>query len=638
MSNLELNHVYKMYPNGMKAVNDFTMKIEDKEFIVFVGPSGCGKSTTLRMIAGLEDITSGEIKIDDLVVNNAEPKERDIAMVFQNYALYPHMTVYNNMAFGLKLRHMPKAEIDEKVRAAAEILGISDYLQRKPKALSGGQRQRVALGRAIVREPKVFLLDEPLSNLDAKLRAQMRSEISKLHKKLGTTFIYVTHDQIEAMTMGTRIVVMKDGFVQQIDTPRNLYRYPDNKFVAGFIGTPQMNFLNVKLLKKTKKTVQIIFQDAPLSIDAPIDLFSRVEQSYLTGEKDVVLGIRAEHISSDSNKYPFKVKCRVSHVEDLGVDAQAYADINLDNDQIVGESKTRIIFKAETGYKVEEEITEVSLSLDNMHLFDAETEISISPRLPKSVKTEGVISNHVLTMFGSKIKLPDALKDVPDGIYHIDIPTSAITLGDTFTAIIAHINATTEKNIYTARHGEEYLFFADELDKKIKVDDEVSLDIDIKQITISNDSFTKEPLPMVNSVNGVVVKHDIKKPHVNAKGKEVEIKEVYCDIIIKDYPFHTSADLGLKLLNLKENKAYKDEIGVTFTPYDAVVSNEGIPAKVTNQFDYGKEQFIECEIAEGEKFIILKSGLAANVSDDVFIGIDTNKIQAYNIAKNIRLL
>ena len=247
MADVKLNHIYKVYPNGTKAVNDFTMDIKDKEFIVFVGPSGCGKSTTLRMIAGLEEITAGELYIGDTLVNDVEPKDRDIAMVFQNYALYPHMTVYENMAFGLKLRKLPKAVIDQKVREAAQTLDITEYLDKKPKEMSGGQRQRVALGRAIVREPKVFLLDEPLSNLDAKLRTAMRSEISALHHRLQTTFIYVTHDQVEAMTMGTRIVVMKDGFVQQIDTPTNLYKYPQNVFVAGFIGTPQMNFINAEI-------------------------------------------------------------------------------------------------------------------------------------------------------------------------------------------------------------------------------------------------------------------------------------------------------------------------------------------------------------------------------------------------------
>ena len=272
MANLSLQHIYKIYPGDVTAVKDFNLEIEDKEFIVFVGPSGCGKSTTLRMIAGLEDISKGELYIGDKLVNDVEPKERDIAMVFQNYALYPHMTVFDNMAFALKLRKVPKAEIEQKVTEAAKILDIEHLLKRKPKALSGGQRQRVALGRAIVRHPKVFLmdeplsnldaklslikahplrilLDEPLSNLDAKLRVQMRTEITKLYRKLQTTFIYVTHDQVEAMTMGTRIVVMKDGVIQQVDSPINIYNNPANLFVAGFIGSPQMNFLEGKIEK-----------------------------------------------------------------------------------------------------------------------------------------------------------------------------------------------------------------------------------------------------------------------------------------------------------------------------------------------------------------------------------------------------
>jgi multiple sugar transport system ATP-binding protein len=247
MASLKLEHIYKVYPNGVKAVNDFNIDIEDNEFVVFVGPSGCGKSTTLRMIAGLEEISAGELYIDDRLCNALEPKDRDIAFVFQNYALYPHYTVYKNMAYGLKNRKVPKEEIDKKVLEAAKMLDLTEYLDRLPKEMSGGQRQRVALGRALVRNPKVFLLDEPLSNLDAKLRAAMRSEITKLHKKVKTTFIYVTHDQVEAMTMGTRIVVMKDGFIQQIDSPVDLYDKPINKFVAGFIGTPQMNFFNVNL-------------------------------------------------------------------------------------------------------------------------------------------------------------------------------------------------------------------------------------------------------------------------------------------------------------------------------------------------------------------------------------------------------
>ena len=251
MASLSLQHINKTYPNGFEAVKDFNLEIEDKEFIIFVArPSGCGKSTTLRMIAGLEEISSGTLKIGDKVVNDVEPKDRDIAMVFQNYALYPHMTVYDNMAFGLKLRKVPKDQIDRQVREAAKILDLEKLLDRKPKALSGGQRQRVAMGRAIVRNPKVFLMDEPLSNLDAKLRVQMRIEISKLHQRLGATIIYVTHDQTEAMTLGTRIVVMKDGVVQQVDTPLKLYNQPCNLFVAGFIGSPQMNFMDAKTVVK----------------------------------------------------------------------------------------------------------------------------------------------------------------------------------------------------------------------------------------------------------------------------------------------------------------------------------------------------------------------------------------------------
>ena len=250
MASVSLKHIYKKYPGGVTAVSDFNLDIKDKEFLILVGPSGCGKSTTLRMIAGLEEITEGELFIGDQLVNDVAPKDRKIAMVFQNYALYPHMTVFENMAFGLKLVKTPKEEIKRRVEDAARILDITHLLDRKPKALSGGQKQRVALGRAIVRKPKVFLLDEPLSNLDAKLRAAMRTELTKLHQSVQTTFIYVTHDQVEAMTMATRIVVMKDGLIQQVDTPQTLYDEPCNVFVAGFIGTPQMNFINGKLVKK----------------------------------------------------------------------------------------------------------------------------------------------------------------------------------------------------------------------------------------------------------------------------------------------------------------------------------------------------------------------------------------------------
>ncbi len=288
---------------GVVAVQEFNLEIKDKEFIVLVGPSGCGKSTTLRMIAGLEEISEGELYIGDRLVNDVAPKDRDIAMVFQNYALYPHMTVYDNMAFALKLRHTPKDEIDKAVKQAAEILDITQYLGRKPKALSGGQRQRVAIGRAIVRDPQVMLMDEPLSNLDAKLRNQMRAEIIKLRERINTTFIYVTHDQTEAMTLGDRIVIMKDGFIQQIGTPQEVFNHPYNLFVAGFIGTPQMNLFDAKLVKKDGKYAVEL---ANLSV-----VLSDEKQAALAknnvGEQEVILGVRPEHITLDSNGIPAKV-------------------------------------------------------------------------------------------------------------------------------------------------------------------------------------------------------------------------------------------------------------------------------------------------------------------------------------------
>ncbi len=389
MSSLNLKNIYKVYPSGVTAVTDFNLDIEDKEFIVFVGPSGCGKSTTLRMIAGLEEISSGELYIDGALVNTRAPKDRDIAMVFQNYALYPHMTVYENMAFGLKLRKMPKAEIDQRVKEAARILGIEMYLSRKPKALSGGQRQRVALGRAIVREPKVFLLDEPLSNLDAKLRSQMRTEITKLHNRLATTFIYVTHDQVEAMTMGTRIVVMKDGFMQQVDTPMNLYDYPINQFVAGFIGTPQMNFYTGKLTgTKTKVDVEFGLNKITLPKEK-VDLIVNLDK-YLNTDKEIIFGIRPEDISDDegviSSKKSQCIEVDVDVVEALGAETLLYCSTlkeeeNNNEFKSIDDEVSNLIAKVDSRSATKAG-QRVKLALDvlHCHIFDKETEVTILAR------------------------------------------------------------------------------------------------------------------------------------------------------------------------------------------------------------------------------------------------------------------
>lgn len=358
MSQVVLKNVSKIYSDDKKVVDNVNLTVEDREFVVLVGPSGCGKSTTLRMIAGLEDITEGEISIDGEVVNNQEPKDRDIAMVFQNYALYPHMTVYENMAFGLKIRKHSKEEIKKRVAEAAKILDLEEYLDRKPKALSGGQRQRVAVGRAIVRHPKVFLFDEPLSNLDAKLRVQMRTEISKLHKKLNATMIYVTHDQTEAMTMGDKIVVMKDGVVQQIDSPLELYNEPHNQFVAGFIGSPSMNFIEGNLENRNgyKFTVS-----NNMIVNLPTELY-RILDAY--NDKNITLGIRPEHFSlEESNNYNDNafLQTEIEVLEPLGNETFLYFTIN--KNQHIARVDSHIGIKA--GDKIK-----LYTNQDKIYLFD----------------------------------------------------------------------------------------------------------------------------------------------------------------------------------------------------------------------------------------------------------------------------
>ena len=365
MASLSLKNIYKKYDNGLCAVTDFNLEVADKEFIVFVGPSGCGKSTTLRMIAGLEDITEGEFYIDDKLVNNLEPKDRDIAMVFQSYALYPHMTVFDNMAFALKLRKVPKDEIKRKVEEASKILGLEELLDRKPKALSGGQRQRVALGRAIVRSPKVFLMDEPLSNLDAKLRGNMRAEIIKIHNKLSSTTIYVTHDQTEAMTMADRIVVMKKGIVQQIGKPKEIYDEPDNLFVAGFIGAPTMNFLHGKVSEG------YFIAKNGTKIKIPEGNYKILEEKGYEG-KNVTMGIRPENISDEpillETYKDATVTSKVVVAELLGAEYIVHTDLD-------GES-IKVVINSREDIKMGQDI-QFAFDMNKAHFFDVETEISI---------------------------------------------------------------------------------------------------------------------------------------------------------------------------------------------------------------------------------------------------------------------
>lgn len=409
MADVTLRHVYKVYDGGVRAVNDFDLEIKDKEFVVFVGPSGCGKSTTLRMIAGLEEITAGQLYIDGQLMNEVEPKNRDIAMVFQSYALYPHMTVYDNMAFGLKLRHTPKEEIDKRVRAAAEILEISELLTRKPKALSGGQRQRVALGRTIVRDPKVFLLDEPLSNLDAKLRVSMRSEITKLHEKLETTFIYVTHDQTEAMTMGNRIVVMKDGFIQQADTPITLFEDPCNLFVATFLGSPQMNIIDAELFMDGKQL------KAKLNgLDNMVVTFTDIKAKQLANKKyigqKVLLGIRPEHVRPNEGD----LKAFIEVVEHLGDESILYCKME--------NRKDPFIIKIPFNSKIHaNEVINVSFNMDHIYMFDADTHKAIMG-IPHEDEIPVRINNNLMQVGEQDIVLEkDFVDHLLDSAFNADI-------------------------------------------------------------------------------------------------------------------------------------------------------------------------------------------------------------------------
>ena len=373
MATVTLKNIKKVYDNEVTAVHDFNLEIQDKEFIVLVGPSGCGKSTTLRMVAGLEDITGGDLCIDDKRVNDVEPKDRDIAMVFQNYALYPHMTVRENMAFPLKLRKLPKAEIDKKVMDAAETLDIVQYLDRKPKALSGGQRQRVAIGRAIVREPKVLLMDEPLSNLDAKLRNQMRAEIIKLRQRIDTTFIYVTHDQTEAMTLGDRIVIMKDGFIQQIGTPQQVFDHPANIFVAGFIGMPQMNFFDAELVCEGDK-YSVKVQNAVMELDA--DTQAKLKAAG-HGSKAITLGIRPEHISITNASGSHCLTGKVDVSEMMGSEIHLHVNAG-GRDVILRVPTTELSAENKAGFAFGTEIS-FTFPTELIHMFDKETEMNLLP-------------------------------------------------------------------------------------------------------------------------------------------------------------------------------------------------------------------------------------------------------------------
>lgn len=550
MANIELKNVYKVYEGGVKAVADFNLEIKDKEFIVFVGPSGCGKSTTLRMIAGLEEITSGDLLMDGERVNDVEPMDRNIAMVFQNYALYPHMTVFQNMAFGLKLRKTSKAEIERRVKNAAKILGIEDLLNRKPKALSGGQRQRVALGRAIVREPNVFLLDEPLSNLDAKLRVQMRVEITKLQKRLSTTFIYVTHDQTEAMTMGDRIVVMKDGIVQQVDSPATLYEQPRNIFVATFLGSPQMNILKVRLIKEEDKLAVILPNSQTVYFD---DIKSKqlISNDYL--DKDILFGIRPENISIGKKG----VDVHIDAIEHLGSETIVYCKMKGLEESIIAKIPTNYDLKVDSDIKL-------NFDMSKSHGFDVDLQTTILGvpsvnYIKAKVKGDKLViggKEFVVPSFTQKI-LHSKIKDVTN--LSIDVSKVSLTELKESICLKAKVSFKIQGNdnvtCYTKIEGlDDYFIFRnptdtfannDEVECYLALQDLKALDrnnLRVSSTEIISDNMT------TCSVKSTETDTIIKLPKTTLKFKKMDVKD-------GDYTFR------LHEFNIKNSysKAYAKE-------------------------------------------------------------------------------
>ncbi len=619
MSKVSLKHIYKVYDGKVKAVNDFNLEVDDKEFIVFVGPSGCGKSTTLRMIAGLEEITSGELWIGDRLCNHVEAKNRNISMVFQNYALFPNMTVYDNMAFGLRMHKVAREEIDKRVREAAEILGITEYLARKPKALSGGQRQRVALGRAIVREPSVFLFDEPLSNLDAKLRAKMRTEITRLHKRLQSTFIYVTHDQVEAMTMGDRIVVMKDGYVQQTDTPQNLFRWPANKFVAGFIGTPQMNFFPVTLRRAEDGSVSV--RADGFSLTVPAEHAYRIDENYLGGDRDVIMGIRPDDVRPAKDAVGGDaIKAYVALVEELGTQTLIYA--NTDEGALMTENSPTAFCSAageDAGISAGQCVS-FRVDTSKLHFFDAHTELTVKHRIPDCLATARA-SGGRLNLLGASLALPAALADrLGEGEYAVAIPSAALSLSPAGIPGVAEEceELAAGSHLVRVRCGGARVFVLS--DSAVAAGENVALSVSADMLSFSADGReVVSAVPCENRLEGRF-----------ARVKEGKERNHYVELdgarLASPYEFSRKMyDRGRSI--------FKKKLAFAFGVNDAVLGEEGVPVSVEEVLDYGSRRYAAVRLGSQKLYVAFEGQLPA----DPCITINFDRVRVYDSEIDIRL-
>lgn len=583
MAGLKLNHVCKIYDGKVKAVSDVCINIKDKEFVVLVGPSGCGKSTTLRMIAGLEDISSGDIFIGDRRVNLLEPKDRNIAMVFQNYALFPNMSVADNISFGLRMQGVDKEIIKEKVETIAEMLGLSDYLKAKPSNLSGGQRQRVALGRAIVREPDVFLLDEPLSNLDAKLRAKMRAELSALHRKLGTTFIYVTHDQVEAMTMGDRIVVMKDGVVMQSGSPRQLFNHPANKFTAGFIGTPQMNFFDCTVTRDNNGAV----------VDAGFVKFALSKQQLaklkvaVGASVKAILGIRPEHISVGEAQEGFApVLSELVSVEDLGPKSLIHL-LGRDGEreiEFTGYGSSDVYYNDGEMYAY--------VNTDLINLFDGETENTLLPEIPEYVEIGATIKNGTLSVFNGSVKLPSALSSLKDGDITMRVPVEAIIPGNDFSGVVeSRENVDEGKLCFVNSNGSVFFAIGD-------YEHKFTFSLDLSKVTFVNGEEVVDSIPTQSLV-------DFKFERVKEEVEGKKIKKHYA--VFGDIRVETLYDFNTKMYRLGK-KIFENQfkLGVKLNTVRLAREDEVYPtisANLESICDFEGKKFMKLRIADNTIFV-----------------------------------
>lgn len=596
MAKLKLERLYKVYDGRVKAVNDLSLEINHQDFIVFVGPSGCGKSTTLRMIAGLEEITSGKLYIDDVLVNEMPPKDRDIAMVFQSYALYPHKTVYENMAFGLRMAGLKDNEIKERIYKASDILELTPYLTRKPKALSGGQKQRVALGRSIVREPKVFLLDEPLSNLDAKLRVQMRSEITKLHRRLGTTFIYVTHDQVEAMTMGNRIVVIKDGYMQQIDSPTNLYDHPDNVFVATFLGTPQMNIYN-GVLKKINDNYYLVFKD---NDDIKVNLSTLIVKKIISEKyigKEVIFGIRPEDVTETNTQDALRMVVEI--IEKRGSELIVYGVLENTDLPVTAKLDGRRVI-------VEGDVINVKFDEERLHLFDKDSEKRIAEVITYNYLPATFESEHKqITLLSKKLELNSKDFDsiLPEyktkkAIIGIKIPTDAFSLvsDENHTIKVKGIVKSVEEDKESTLIFFEYAKNKPYLSAKLpvgnyKVEDVIELYLNTDVIELFDETFN-EKLTALHPITSNITKCIVK----NKNGKSV-------------------AKFGSFSLQLDEE--YEEGEYMLMIPYDSFeivhdrkeeVKGRLMKFKCVNESSQGNSTILYANLKEFPDYISIKAG------------------------------